>query len=111
MSTAPSAASAAPDRRLRALALHFAPTTSHSSSSITAMAASGPKKRCPITSHILDTTLGQPAQGVYMHLEFKGTGGAWASLGRCVLCSCVFDLRDLWLSGWVIGVRMGDGGL
>lgn len=46
------------------------------------MAAPGPKKRCPITSHILDTTLGKPAQGVAMHLEMRGATGVWASMGR-----------------------------
>ena len=44
--------------------------------------AGAPKKRCPITSHILDTTLGQPARGVSMHLEMRGAGGGWASMGR-----------------------------
>lgn len=81
MSTAPSsgpAATAAATGRLRSLALHLSPP------STTAMAASGPKKRCPITSHILDTTLGKPAQGVFMHLEMRGAGGGWASKGRWV---------------------------
>jgi len=47
-----------------------------------------PKKRCPITSHILDTTLGKPAQGVALHLEQKQAGqghtasAQWVSLGQ-----------------------------
>ena len=36
--------------------------------------------RSPITTHVLDTTLGKPASGVPITLEYQEPGG-WAQLG------------------------------
>jgi 5-hydroxyisourate hydrolase len=36
----------------------------------------------PITTHVLDTTLGQPASGVPVTLEFESAPGAWSMLGK-----------------------------
>lgn len=35
-----------------------------------------------ITTHILDTSQGQPARGVPVHLEMQETGGGWRFLGK-----------------------------
>ena len=36
----------------------------------------------PITTHVLDTTLGQPAAGVPVLLEIEMPGGKWKKLSR-----------------------------
>jgi 5-hydroxyisourate hydrolase len=36
----------------------------------------------PITTHVLDTTRGRPAEGVAVVLEGRGAGDAWAELAR-----------------------------
>ena len=38
----------------------------------------------PITSHILDTTLGKPAHGVAVILEVSDGADRWSELGRAV---------------------------
>jgi 5-hydroxyisourate hydrolase len=40
--------------------------------------------RSPITTHVLDTTLGRPAKGVPIVLEISPASGAWQELGRGV---------------------------
>jgi 5-hydroxyisourate hydrolase len=40
--------------------------------------------RGPITTHILDTSLGKPAEGIPVVLEMKQADGAWNELGRGV---------------------------
>ena len=75
MSTTTPASSTTPaTSRLQHLAAHLASQGS--------MAQPKPK-RSPITSHILDTTLGKPAANVALHLEYKTpTTGQWSSMGR-----------------------------
>jgi 5-hydroxyisourate hydrolase len=36
----------------------------------------------PITTHVLDTARGQPAEGVAVVLEFQGGQGGWTELAR-----------------------------
>ncbi len=36
----------------------------------------------PITTHVLDTTRGRPAEGVAITLERRGDDGGWSVLGR-----------------------------
>ncbi len=36
----------------------------------------------PITTHVLDTTLGKPAAGVPVTLEFEAAPGSWNLLGK-----------------------------
>ena len=36
----------------------------------------------PITTHVLDTAIGRPAQGIEIILDQKGTGESWTELGR-----------------------------
>ncbi len=36
----------------------------------------------PITTHVLDTTKGRPANGVSVVLEFRSAGNNWKLLGR-----------------------------
>jgi 5-hydroxyisourate hydrolase len=36
----------------------------------------------PVTTHVLDTARGRPAEGVAVVLERRGAGEAWAELGR-----------------------------
>ncbi|MBX2989676.1 MAG: hydroxyisourate hydrolase [Bacteroidetes bacterium] len=40
--------------------------------------------RSPVTTHILDTALGRPAEGIPVVLEMKQVDGAWNELGRGV---------------------------
>ncbi|EWM27800.1 transthyretin family protein [Nannochloropsis gaditana] len=67
--------------RLTALAAHL------SSVSVTSNPKMSPK-RSPITSHVLDTTLGKPAQGMPLRLEQQGEHGigngnaTWTLLGE-----------------------------
>lgn len=35
----------------------------------------------PITSHVLDTSLGRPAQGVRIELHLQGVDGSWEYIG------------------------------
>ena len=37
--------------------------------------------RSPITTHVLDTTLGRPAQRVPITLEVRGADGSWSTVG------------------------------
>lgn len=74
--------------RLASLAAHLSPSSSSPTTSTIATMSTPPKKRCPITSHILDTTLGKPAQGVALHLEKKQpvqghtSSSQWVALGH-----------------------------
>lgn len=36
----------------------------------------------PITTHVLDTALGRPAQGIVVHLDRQDADESWAELGR-----------------------------
>ncbi len=36
----------------------------------------------PITTHVLDTALGRPAQGIEIILDHKAVGDSWTELGR-----------------------------
>jgi 5-hydroxyisourate hydrolase len=38
----------------------------------------------PITTHVLDTTLGKPARGIAVVVEIGLDGGCWTELGRGV---------------------------
>lgn len=39
-------------------------------------------QKSPITTHVLDTALGKPAEGVEVHLDRQTADGDWASLAR-----------------------------
>lgn len=38
--------------------------------------------KSPITTHVLDTSAGQPAQGVDVRLAFQDAAGTWTALGH-----------------------------
>merc|ERR1712139_18552 len=71
-----------PARRLETLARHLtaAPADSTPKMAAVAAAAAAPT-RSPITTHVLDTTLGRPAQRVPITLEVRGADGSWSTVG------------------------------
>ena len=36
----------------------------------------------PITTHVLDTARGRPAEGIAVVLELRHAGGTWTEVGR-----------------------------
>ena len=55
----------------------------------------------PITTHVLDTTRGRPAETVAITLERKGPGGSWTEIGRGAT-DADGRLRDLMPEGTLV---------